>query len=107
MSKDMPIIIPGSVEDCACPKCGAEFQLDTTSILPAETDLTISLNITEGHLIMAKTLAGVIESFAEMQEEIGKSMDLDTSVLIGGLKFEDSRIDITFRIANAVKGQVA
>lgn len=104
---ELQTIAPTTPEECACPSCGAQFRVDASAILPAETDLTLSLTITPGQLVMAKTLAGVIESFVALQVATGKSLGITTSVFIAGLNYADDRIDVTFRIANEVKGEIS
>lgn len=93
--------------DIACPSCGEQFTIDAQAMLPAQTDLTVSLTITPGQLCMAKTVAGVIENFAALQSAVGEQLGVETDVFIAGLSYENDRIDMTFRIANAAKGVVA
>lgn len=93
--------------DIACPSCGEQFTIDAQAILPAQTDLTVSLTITPGQLCMAKTVAGVIENFAALQTAVGEQLGVETDVFIAGLSYENDRIDMTFRIANAAKDVVA
>ncbi len=85
----------------ACPNCGTDLSAEVEASLPEETDLTLSLEITPGQLVMAKTVAGVLENWAAMQVEIGKSLGSQTEVFIAGLSYENDRIAITTRIVNA------
>lgn len=90
--------IPSAVP---CPHCGAELYGEWLAELPDETDLTLVFQVAEGQMIQAKTLAGVVGSFDDLQAAIGDSFGANTSTLIKKLETVNGDVHITFRIVNA------
>lgn len=99
MKRDDSVSLPDG--EMACPDCGKRFHVDVVAILPRQTDITLSIDITPGQLCMAKTVAGVMESFADLQVAVGEQIGCDVGVFIAGLSYENDRIDITYRITNS------
>jgi len=88
------------VSEFQCPHCAEQISADVIAEIPAQTDLTICLEITPGQHCQAKTIAGVIQNFADMQIAVGKELGVETSVYVVGLSYEENRISVTNRIVN-------
>jgi hypothetical protein len=96
-----------SAPGAECPHCGEPFAIEFMASLPEQTCLTFVIQVAEGQLIQAKTLAGVVDAFDGMQRAIGKEAGYKTTTLIKALETEDNELRITFMICNAASGMEA
>ncbi len=87
--------------DVTCPSCGTDLSVSVSAALPAETDLTLALDVAPGQLMRVDTLAGILASFRNLQIAVGESMGATTEVFLASVAMEGSKFSFTTRIVNA------
>lgn len=83
-----------------CPKCGEDLTVAVSAALPEQTELTVSLKVADGQMMRLDTVAGVMQSFRDLQIAVGESMGASTEVFLANFGMTDNDFWFTTRITN-------
>lgn len=81
---------------CQCPKCGAEFEVEASAVIPKEQSLTAVLKLSS-EMISAKTLGEFISNFAVLQGAVAREAGVkNLHTFVKGISLEDSTVEVEF-----------